>query len=158
MDRLPCISLWQPWASWVAWGLKSIETRTHNRFATLRGRTIGIHAANRWDLDAFAAARGFITEAMIKDTPVAIDEFYLPKTYWRGCLVCLTAISAFGVLRDGQVDDQRALCRCDGKWGYELTKPLLLKWEERIVVPGRQGVFYIPVDAKVRELIKRMVA
>jgi hypothetical protein len=43
---MKAISLWQPWASAIALGLKRIETRHWS--TTYRGR-IAIHAALRWD-------------------------------------------------------------------------------------------------------------
>jgi hypothetical protein len=33
-EPLLCISLWMPWAQWVIWEWKPIETRTHERFKT----------------------------------------------------------------------------------------------------------------------------
>ena len=47
MIEIPCISLWQPWASLIALGWKTVETRGHNRFACLAGRRIAIPAAGR---------------------------------------------------------------------------------------------------------------
>lgn len=54
--RLPCITLWRPWAGWVALGYKTIETRTHRRFAKLAGQRIGIIAANKHDPQALLLA------------------------------------------------------------------------------------------------------
>ena len=46
----PVLTLYQPWATFIADGLKTIETRTHNRFTSLYGKTILIHAGQqtRW--------------------------------------------------------------------------------------------------------------
>jgi hypothetical protein len=46
MDPLVCISLWQPWAQFIADGFKPIETRHWS--AHHRGQ-IGIHASKTWD-------------------------------------------------------------------------------------------------------------
>ena len=43
-----CISLWQPWASAVALGLKTIETR---HWSTRYSGPLAIHAAKRWTAD-----------------------------------------------------------------------------------------------------------
>lgn len=43
------ITLWQPWATWVVLGWKTIETRLHPRFASLAGQVIGIHAGLKFD-------------------------------------------------------------------------------------------------------------
>jgi hypothetical protein len=49
---LPTVSLWQPWATWVTLGWKTVETRLHNRLNCLKGRIVAIHAARKWDNDA----------------------------------------------------------------------------------------------------------
>lgn len=43
---MKAISLWQPWASAIAMGLKRIETRN---WATRHRGPLAIHAAKRWD-------------------------------------------------------------------------------------------------------------
>lgn len=48
----PVITLYQPWATWIMRGWKTIETRTHNRFACLDHKTILIHAGKITDLFA----------------------------------------------------------------------------------------------------------
>lgn len=45
---MKCLSLWQPWASAVALGLKRIETRHWSTAFTGR---LAIHAAKRWTRD-----------------------------------------------------------------------------------------------------------
>jgi hypothetical protein len=50
-EPIPIISLWQPWAQWVALGWKLIESRTHNRFKSLLTKRIGIHASAKWDAE-----------------------------------------------------------------------------------------------------------
>lgn len=44
---MKAISLWQPYASLIAAGKKTIETRTHSRRRSLAGQRIAIHAAKR---------------------------------------------------------------------------------------------------------------
>lgn len=48
--------LFQPWASWIMKEWETIETRTHNRFASLKGKTILIHAGKTTDYSAFKNA------------------------------------------------------------------------------------------------------
>lgn len=45
MPSIRCISLWQPWASLVALGIKTTETRGKPAPSTILGTRIGIHAA-----------------------------------------------------------------------------------------------------------------
>lgn len=47
MPDLPAISLWQPWASFIAIGVKPYETRHWPAPRRLIGQRIAIHAAKR---------------------------------------------------------------------------------------------------------------
>jgi hypothetical protein len=47
-EEIPIISLWQPWASLVAWGEKKIETRSWAYGGPLP-TVLAIHAAKHWD-------------------------------------------------------------------------------------------------------------
>jgi len=49
---MKAISLWQPWASLIAAGLKHYETRSWAPPRELIGQTIAIHAAKKIDCDA----------------------------------------------------------------------------------------------------------
>jgi hypothetical protein len=51
---MKAITLHRPWSSLIACGLKTIETRTHDRLRRLAGQTIAIHAAQKWDEFAFS--------------------------------------------------------------------------------------------------------
>lgn len=46
-EGLPAITVWQPWASLIALGVKTIETRSWPAPDRLVGQRIGIHAARR---------------------------------------------------------------------------------------------------------------
>ena len=61
-DVIPAITLWQPWATLWAAGLKKIETRSWS--TPVRGRVL-IHAAAKWDaLTREACANEFISPAL----------------------------------------------------------------------------------------------
>ncbi len=47
MRIMPALTLWQPWASLIAFGLKPYETRSQPAPRRLLGRRIAIHAALR---------------------------------------------------------------------------------------------------------------
>lgn len=52
MKNLPVITLIQPWASWVAMGWKTGETRTSTRLLKqLEGKYFLVHAGKGWDKD-----------------------------------------------------------------------------------------------------------
>lgn len=44
---MKAISIWQPWATWIVAGFKTIEVRRHKMFAPLVGQRIAIHATAR---------------------------------------------------------------------------------------------------------------
>lgn len=129
-ELTPIISMWQPWANWVLLGWKPIETRTHNRFRSLVGKRIGIHAAIKWDKDWLLRAREFLTVEQIRRTEQFVNV--------GGALIC----TAF-------VEKERALTAEDSAGALiECVTPrrgLFLRDIQRIeTMPmnGRQGIWY----------------
>jgi hypothetical protein len=57
---LPCLTVIQPWATLIAYGIKRVETRSWLPPASLIGERLAIHAAARWTeaQAAFAATAG----------------------------------------------------------------------------------------------------
>lgn len=100
-----CITLWLPWAMWVAWGWKTIETRKHKRFQSLVGQCIGIHAGLNWDRDAIDAARPYLTPEQIQRT------YELFKAPPLGCIVAAAQPKAHRLLTPW--DAPAALIECD---------------------------------------------
>ncbi|HUU60205.1 MAG TPA: hypothetical protein VMZ50_11730 [Phycisphaerae bacterium] len=131
----PAITLWQPWATWIADGLKVIETRTHARFRCLVGHRIAIHAGRRWD-----------------DTAIRAAMWVSPVGWWaqlkqsaqrarsvRGMVVCTATVRDFQVLHEGH--SPAALINCRGTHRYGLFLQ-----DVRPVVPpvparGHQGIW-----------------
>ena len=56
---MKAITLWEPWATLVATGVKTWETRSWRFPQSLRGERIAIHAAKRWTPVQLATARFF---------------------------------------------------------------------------------------------------
>lgn len=128
---IPVISLWNPWAIWVGLGWKKIETRTHQRFASLVGKTIGIHSALKWDEGAIQAARPWLTEAQIYQTQ---------KMLRVGGAICWTAfVSEHRELNP--IDNPSALIDCTHitRYGLFLRD---LNAIELIPCRGKQGIWY----------------
>ena len=48
-EPIYCLSLWQPYASLLAYGLKRYETRSWRAAAYYEGKLFVIHAAKKWD-------------------------------------------------------------------------------------------------------------
>jgi len=137
--ELPVISLWQPWATWIAWGWKTIETRGHDRFRRLAGMRLAIHAAQHFDHDAMAVAWPYLAE--IADGPVAQRVAYPPSYYPKGVIVCTAAVENLGWL--SPADSRAALCQCNSsRFGLWLGQ---VQQTPPIKIRGRQGIFYADV-------------
>ena len=131
MTRLPIISLWNPWAIWVGLGWKTIETRTHQRFKSLVGKTIGIHSAVKWDEDAIWVARPWLTDAQVRQTQNMLRI---------GGAICWTAfVLSFREL--DPLDNAQALIDCTHVTRYGLFLRDV-KQIELIPCRGKQGIWY----------------
>ena len=130
---LPVISLWMPWANWVMLGWKSIETRLHPRFAGLAGKRIAIHAAQKWDDNALATAKPYLTYEQH-----AQSEGFL---HTGGAILGTVEVSAHRSLHEE--DAKCALIECSSvqRYGLILYSPQII---EAIPAKGRQGIWYIP--------------
>jgi len=110
---MKAITLWQPWATWIAMGWKTIETRTHNRLASLVDQRIAIHAGKKLHIEAYDIAGPYIQDKR-KPPDLHIDS-YVP-----GVVVC-TAMVAEARPLDAQ-DSAAALCDCSRDlYGLVLT-------------------------------------
>ena len=115
---MKAISLWQPHASWVAMGWKTIETRTHDRFKSLAGRRIAVHAAQKVDTAAL------LLEAFKRrmTSSLELETFMSWMMFCRGKIVC-TAVASI-VLWDSEVSktvmraelDRAAMHSTEGKY------------------------------------------
>src|ERR1035437_8721493 len=76
----PAITLYQPWATWIIRTWKDIETRTHNKFASLEGHYILIHAGKTTDESAIN--NPYLTKEQILENPdEMINGFIIGKAY-----------------------------------------------------------------------------
>lgn len=134
--KIKCISLHEPWASAVALGLKTIETRS---WETKYRGTLGIHAAKKWTADQKAKLFSLVTR---------FPEF---RVAWTQC--CFGNVVALVDIIDCEpahhigplTDLDRALGDFSrGRWGWILTniRPLT----KLIPVIGRQGFFNVEID------------
>lgn len=132
-DRVRAISLWQPWASAVALGLKTYETR--HWWTGYRGPLV-IHAARRW------------TRAEREFAAVEHALGRLPKRLPLGALVCICD------LVDVQPTEDAALAigaveriygnYAPGRFAWKLEN--VRAFDEPIVWAGRQGFFTVPMS------------
>ena len=130
---MKAITLYEPWASYIAAGLKTIETRTHARFACLVHQRIAIHAGRTFDGHAYTEA----TKALGPGQGFAIIG--APERR-HGQVVCTAECYKVGWLT--AADSKAALCDCGGRprrFGIYLRNIRLMT--SRQLVKGHQGIW-----------------
>lgn len=132
------ITIWQPYASLIAAGVKRFETRSFRPPAALIGKRIAIHAAVR---PCKPMEFGRIVEALCKHTPGVgyIDE--LPRGVVVATAIISTAYRAEDI-RDTLSAEELAV----GGWYGTPEKPQRFGWLLRDVVKLDQ-----PVPAKGKQ-------
>lgn len=140
-----CLTLWQPWASLIAEGLKTIETRGRPlaRPGSLVGERLAIHAGlqsddlpgvitdlemigDRWQGEQGEAARRAVEF-------LAGRHAALPK----GAVLCVVVVTGERSLNLN--DTPRALCLAEGRWGYGVK--LARKFAVPVQARGFQGIW-----------------
>lgn len=142
---VPCITLYQPWATWIMRGWKTIETRTHNRFVCLDKRTILIHAGQKTDASAFN--NPYLTkEQLLHERDEIVNGFILGSAYslYLGCL--------------DPNDSVNALIECK-TLRYGLLLENVEKFKEPIPVKGEMGIWYFDLGTmqKVKKPSKELL-
>jgi hypothetical protein len=138
------ISLWNPWAMWVALGWKTIETRTHLRFRCLLGQEIGIHAARKWDPAWATLAGRYINERQEQITTGH-------KEAWRateGCVIATAFVYEFAS-ELGMFESDAALIDCSHTRRSGLFLRDIKQLKTPIFWPGRQGIFNLPLPGRI---------
>lgn len=130
---LPVITLYQPWAHWVITELKTIETRTHARFALLNGKDILIHAGKAFDKNSFALAEKYIEKFKIGD-------------YVQGAILGKVHVDGFGRLNNSH--SEKALIECDTlRYGLFLNN--VERYDYPIPAIGSMGIWYFDLDTQM---------
>lgn len=139
---LRAISLWQPYASAIPLGHKSIETRS--RLTHVRGE-VAIHAAKRWsreqrDFAAVERAFGRMPERIPLGAIVAVAEI----------VDCKPAEELETTAIERIYGDYSP-----GRYGWQLANVVALS--EPVGCAGAQGFFFLSdeVEDKVREQLER---
>lgn len=135
---MPCVSLWQPWASLIACKLKPTETRSWPAPASVIGKRIAIHAAKTKKGMYLAVDDKPLWEACLKNLP-----FDLSGALPWGCIVA-TAIVEASIPTERLTPDIFG-DYSPGRFGWMLTDvealPSPIPWK------GSQGIFNVPVSA-----------
>ncbi len=92
-ETIKAISVWQPWASLIALGIKHFESRswvTHYRGPLL------IHASRAWHPESDDACRRPVVRALLGERDITDPEHQLP----RGGFIALGTLTACHEIRD----------------------------------------------------------
>lgn len=123
---MKAITLHQPWASLIAEGYKTIETRTHDGFKGLVGRRIAIHAGMRVDQDA-------------EDLLLRSGSMVPPKPWPRGVIVCTAFVWSARWIKDIDVPDSEVKHLYAGRFGLSLRE--VRKVDPPVPARGMQGIW-----------------
>ena len=156
------ITLHQPWASLIASGYKTTETRSWPPPTSLVGTRIAIHAAKRrprpseWNDDVTVAVAGeelplgaIVATAQIDGCAMVLSDGFtsLPKRLGVGEVWVIDRNSLDP--RDAYLMDSDPYGDySDGRWIWLLSGVTSLTL--RIEVKGRQGVWTLPPSVQVR--------
>lgn len=135
----PVITLYQPWATWIIRGWKTIETRTHNRFACLEDHRILIHAGLENDTTAINAFyHGYLTKEQLLFNP---DEMI------NGFILGSAFVSAYSPCKES--DAKRALIECKTeRFGLYLRE--IERFNKPIPEKGEMGIWYYDLANKTK--------
>lgn len=130
---MPALTIWQPWATFIFLALKTIETRTHDRYRGLVGKRIAIHAGRTWDGSAMNRARHAL-RAQTRAMPAGVETLARAQA---GHVICTVKVAAHKRCRAS--DRDVALCECEGLYGLVLDE--LRTLDHAIPAKGKQGVW-----------------
>lgn len=135
---MKALTLWQPWAWWVASGQKPVENRPWKPPASAIGTTIAIHAGQRYDCDALS----FIEKAtLVLEDRLDADGLVSGRT---GAVLGVARIT--GYVQEGQLHPDPALESpwFFGPFGWTLDKIVTLK--DPVPCKGALGLWRLPDD------------
>ena len=125
------ITLYQPWASWIAMGWKTIETRTRNHLASLAGQRIAIHAGKTFNHGACGIARPYMTVERCAEAELMV--------YPSGVVVCTAMVKEARKL-NGK-DSPRAMYRCGDCDTYGLILTDIKPVDPPVEATGHRGIW-----------------
>lgn len=141
MKIMPVITLYQPWATWIMREWKTIETRTHNRFAGLKGKRILIHAGQKTDCSRHVWGNDYLSgEQLLQAPEEMINGFILGSAF------------VYDSRELTPEDAPKALIECETqRFGLFLSE---IHWcENPIPEKGEMGIWYF--DSDISQKVKK---
>ena len=147
---MKAVSFWQPWATLIAEGYKTVETRTHPRLRGLRRHRVAIHAARVFDRTAWPVIRNTLGAR----TPHRISELERARSSeFPMCAIVavaevLWANWALPDLLDAATHERLALdAMCPVADRFCLRLEFVRRVDPFIPCRGHQGIWCVPGDA-----------
>lgn len=141
---MKCISLWQPWASLVAIGAKTCETRS---WETLYRGPLAIHAAKKWnrELERLCFTSPFL--GALRQNKADADQAMIDEMPFGAIVATVRLVDCVYIEpRTTPIEsDERAFGDyTPGRFRWDLTD--LRRLDTPIPWKGAQGLFDIPDD------------
>lgn len=141
-----CITLFQPWATWIMRGWKLIETRTHDRFVSLKGKTILIHAGLRTDDSDAVLKNPYLTKEQLLHDPDEVINGHI-----------LGSVHVYDFAKLNRTHSKEALIDCGSVERFGLFLDQIKKFDNPISVKGEMGIWYFDLDTmqKVKKPVEK---
>jgi hypothetical protein len=139
-QKIKAISLWQPWASLIAWGEKRYETRSWKP-SMKRGDLILIHAAKRFTGEELAYCKQFPFNEVLAAHGVTDPKHQLPF----GAALCVCRLGAVWSTDDFiPLRKERAFGNYSpNRFAWELE--VVQVFEKPVPMAGAQGLFHVEI-------------
>lgn len=136
------ITLYQPWATWIMRRWKLIETRTHDRFVSLKGKTILIHAGLRTDDSDAVLKNPYLTREQLLHNPDEVINGHI-----------LGQVHVYDFSKLSRTHSKDALIDCGSVERFGLFLDSIKKFDKPIPVKGEMGIWYFDLDT-MKKVIK----
>lgn len=142
-EIFPVITLYQPWATWIMRGWKTIETRTHNKFSCLKDQIILIHAGQTTD------------ESAIRNVYLTKEQLlFNPDEVVNGYILGAVHVSDFALLNDSHSKASLIDCGSIKRYGLFLTN--IQKFDDPIKESGSMGIWYYDLKNRKKVTLKEV--
>lgn len=134
--------MWNPWAHHVMTGRKPWETRTHERFKSLVGKWVCIHASDHLDKS---------NEAFLSEWTKGLMTYKEMESLPHGCVLGAVFFDEFSKLDESHSALALIDCKNVGRFGLHVAA--IKQFETPIPCKGGQGIFYF--DLSTGQKIKK---
>ena len=135
---MKAITIYQPWASMIIEGHKTIETRTHAGFRFLLGETIAIHAGKTWD--GIGAMWAFLKWPDLREWHLRHGE------YPHGAILGIARVVDTRWLSESDDGAARSECVHPARRLFGLCLADVYRYDRPLPIRGRQGAWGVDIE------------